>query len=71
MYFEMYGLYLIFGIILSIPIFPKLRKFILDDKFKNNVFVNVIYYVFVLFVFFVSVCYLSESTYNPFIYFRF
>ena len=71
MYIEMYGIYLLLGVILSMPIFPKIRNYLLEIKFKNNVVVYSLYYVFVLIIFILSVVYLSEATYNPFIYFRF
>jgi len=71
MYIEMYGIYLLLGVILSMPIFPKIRNYLLEKKFKNNVVVYSLYYVFVLIIFILSVVYLSEATYNPFIYFRF
>lgn len=70
-YLETYGLYLIIGIILSTPIFPKIREYLLVKKFKNNIYVYGLYYIFVLGIFGLSIIYLSQATYNPFIYFRF
>jgi len=69
-YLESYGIYLILGILISMPIFPKLKT-ILNTKFKENTVVNIIYYMFVIGVFALGVVFLSQATYNPFIYFRF
>lgn len=70
-YLEMYGIYLLIGIILSTPVFPRIREYLLEKKFKNNIYVHALYYLFVFGVFVLSVIFLSQATYNPFIYFRF
>ena len=69
-YLGSYGAYLIMGIVLSMPLFPKARDF-MQEKFKENTTVQILYYMFVLGVFALSVIFLSQATYNPFIYFRF
>jgi len=69
-YLESYGIYLGLGILLSMPIFPRIREYI-NTKFSNNSFVYIMYYLFVIGVFVLSVIFLSQATYNPFIYFRF
>ncbi len=69
-YIESYGIYLSLGIILSMPIFPKIRDLV-KNKFKKNTLVYIMYYSFVSGVFVLSVIFLSQATYNPFIYFRF
>ena len=71
LYIESYWLYLTLGIVLSMPVFIKLREYLLDKKFKNNTFITVMYYLFVLGIFALSIIFLSQATYNPFIYFRF
>ena len=71
MYIEKYGIYLLLGCILSVPVFPKIREYLLEKKYKNNLFVNGLYYIFVFGVFVLCIIYLSKSSYNPFIYFRF
>ena len=69
-YLESYGVYLGLGILLSIPVFPKINDWI-QTKFKENTLIKIMYYVFVLGVFALGVIFLSQATYNPFIYFRF
>ena len=69
-YLSSYGAYLLMGIILSIPVFPWIRN-ILMTKYKENIFVQIMYYGFVLGMFVVAIAFLSQATYNPFIYFRF
>ena len=69
-YVQSYGLYILAGIILSMPIFPKLKKYI-TNKYKESTTVTIIYYLFVLGIFALSIIFLSQATYNPFIYFRF
>ena len=68
LYLEKYGLYLFLGVILSIPIFPKIRKYMVN---KKNIFCHCIYYGFVFVILFLSIIFLSQASYNPFIYFRF
>ena len=65
-----YGVYLIAGIILSIPLFPWVRNIVMT-KFKDNIFIQIMYYGFVIGLFVMSIAFLSQATYNPFIYFRF
>ena len=69
-YLQSYAFYLISGILLAMPVFPKIKEWI-NTKFKENISVKVIYYVFVLGIFVLSIIFLSQATYNPFIYFRF
>ena len=69
-YVQSYGLYLVLGIILSIPVFPKLKEYI-AKKYEGKLSVMMLYYIFVLGIFALSVIFLSQATYNPFIYFRF
>ena len=69
-YLESYGIYLILGIVLSMPVFPRIKE-LLQTKFKDSITVKILYYVFVLGVFALGIIFLSQATYNPFIYFRF
>ncbi|MBQ8043985.1 MAG: MBOAT family protein [Clostridia bacterium] len=69
-YIQSYGLYILAGIILSMPVFPKLKEYI-TSKYKEKTAIAVMYYLFVLGIFALSVIFLSQATYNPFIYFRF
>ncbi|MBR6641270.1 MAG: MBOAT family protein [Clostridia bacterium] len=69
-YLSSYGAYLLMGIILSIPVFPWIRNVVMT-KYKENTFVQIMYYGFVLGMFVIAIAFLSQATYNPFIYFRF
>ncbi len=69
-YLSSYGAYLLMGIILSIPVFPWIRNIVMT-KYKENIFVQIMYYGFVLGMFVIAIAFLSQATYNPFIYFRF
>ena len=69
-YIQSYGLYILAGIVLSMPVFPKLRQYLMS-KYKENMAVTTLYYLFVLGIFALSIIFLSQATYNPFIYFRF
>ena len=71
LYLESYYIYLALGIILSTPIFIKFKAYLLEKKFKDSVVIKGIYYLFVLVVLVISIIFLSQATYNPFIYFRF
>ena len=70
-YLESYWMYIVVGIILSMPIFPKLKKWIFESKYKSSVVVNIGYYGFVIVILVLGIIFLSQATYNPFIYFRF
>ncbi|GAB6927488.1 MBOAT family protein [Paenibacillus sp. JCM 10914] len=66
-YLHDYGVYFILGIIFSIPIKKMLsdNRIIFSQKFQ--VIIPVVYII----LFLLSIMYLTNSTYNPFIYFRF
>lgn len=64
-----YGIYMFLGILFSMPIYLKVRDFIVYHK---SAFINTgLYYALLFCIYYVSVLYLINSTYNPFIYFRF
>ena len=69
-YLQSYGLYILAGIVLSMPVFPKIKE-IITKKYEGKIWVSILYYLFVLGIFALSVIFLSQATYNPFIYFRF
>ena len=69
-YLQSYGLYILVGTVLSVPVFPKIRQHI-TKKYEENIWTMIVYYIFVLAVFCLSIIFLSQATYNPFIYFRF
>lgn len=62
-YFRNYIISILIGIICSTPLTTKFW-----DKFKNN---NLVMIPILTGIFLLSVAYLVDSTYNPFIYFRF
>lgn len=72
MYLHQYGLYLILGIIFSMPIYPMIKERLLKNKSeKSKAIILGVNYAGLLVLFFVSILYLVNSSYNPFIYFRF
>jgi len=54
--------FLILAFVLSFPIFP-----LLESKIKNEYIINLV----LIIIFVISICFLINNTYNPFIYFRF
>lgn len=65
LYMKEYGMYIILGILFSIPIINKFAKI------KNNIFIKVIRIIIMLSLFYLSMSYIVKGTYNPFIYFNF
>jgi len=59
----------ILGIILSTPIFIKTKSFIIENRY--NSFFNLVYYLLIFFLLFISIGLIAANSYNPFIYFRF
>lgn len=73
MYINDYGYIIILSIIFAIPIIPKLKS-ILKSKTKKMIesnFVYVLHSTFLVALMFIVVVILINSTYNPFLYFRF
>ncbi|MCC0628342.1 MULTISPECIES: MBOAT family protein [unclassified Clostridioides] len=73
MYINDYGYIIILSIIFAIPIIPKLKS-ILKSKAKKLIESNFIYAlhsIFLVSLMFIVVVILINSTYNPFLYFRF
>lgn len=73
LYLHKYGVYILLGFILSVPIYPRLGQVLLkraNMKSKETILLATKYSL-LLGIFGVSVIYLVTSTYNPFIYFRF
>ena len=72
LYLNKYGIYLILGIILSVPIYKTLRnKLSVSFSGKTRDMVMIAGYLYLAGLFGLTVLYLVNSTYNPFIYFRF
>ena len=65
-YLETYYVYFILAILFSTNVY-----YIICDKFKNKKVFEVIKYVFLIVLFVISIMFLAQSSYNPFIYFRF
>ena len=64
--FSNYGLLLLVLIIASLPIFPYLKKHYGDSKL-----LLIIKMIFACLILVVSMAYLVDAGYNPFLYFRF
>ena len=60
--------YIIIGIIGSIPLFGNLLNKLNNS---NKIYIQIIYDLFILSIFILTIIYLISSSYNPFIYFRF
>lgn len=69
-YLNKYGMQFILAIVFSIPVYQIVKKKVIDKK-AGNLVIQSLYYVTLLMLFFVSVAHLVNTTYNPFIYFRF
>lgn len=65
-YLETYYVYFILAILFSTNVY-----YVICDKFKNKKIFEVIKYVFLIVLFVISIMFLAQSSYNPFIYFRF
>lgn len=63
--------WLVLGILFSVPLHIYLRKLGWVKKLVHNEGYKFAYNLVLLGMFFLSICYLAVSTYNPFIYFRF
>lgn len=61
-----YWIYYVFAVIGSFPLLKKI-----NDSFKENAAFRIIKNISILIVFVLSIVYLVDSSYNPFIYFRF
>lgn len=65
-YIETYYIYFILATIFSTNIY-----YVICDKFKDKLIFNIIKYIGLIILFIISIMFLAQSTYNPFIYFRF
>lgn len=70
MFLKEYSLFLIGGIIFSIPIAKRINKFIVEGR-RGSILLEVGYPFVVITLFLICVSYLTKGTYNPFIYFNF
>ena len=64
--FSLSIIYMIIGIIFMFPIYPKIK-----EKFENKTWFQWIEIMFCIGLLLVCILYLTSSSYNPFIYFRF
>lgn len=62
-------IYFVIAIIVSMPIFPKLQQ--LQWNKSVTLLKHIVAFIFYFYLFFEVVLYLINSTYNPFLYFRF
>ncbi len=71
-YLEKYGLFLLLGLLFSMPVYPYAKK-LMNQLLKRRYLLTkkALKYATLLALFYISVLYLVNSTYNPFIYFRF
>ncbi|MDD5980048.1 MAG: MBOAT family protein [bacterium] len=65
-YLETYYIYFILAIIFSTPIY-----YIVCEKFKKYKLFEILKYLGLLVLFIITIMFLAQSSYNPFIYFRF
>ena len=65
LYVREYGIYMLLGILFSIPLGKVLQKY------RNNKGFKIIYGVATILIFYVCLSYIIKGTYNPFIYFNF
>lgn len=61
-------IYILLGIILSLPLFNNIYNKLLN---KNNLLIKYLLDIAIFLLFIISIIYLMSSSYNPFIYFRF
>ncbi len=73
LYLLLANLFIIIILIVASTAYPLKLAGIVENKLKDNNYValTIIKNVFIVFVFVVSLAYLVNSTYNPFLYFRF
>lgn len=61
-----YSVFLIIGLVCSLPIHSYIVK-----KSKDSSFINTVYELSVMVIFMITLCFMIKGTYNPFIYFNF
>lgn len=66
-YFMQIITWLIFGVVFSFPVIPKMKEKIK----KDNIFLNIIYVIVMIILFMLSISSIVSDSYNPFIYFNF
>lgn len=65
-YIETYYVYFILAIIFSTNVY-----YVICNRFKDKIIFNILKYFCLIVLFIISIMFLAQSTYNPFIYFRF
>ncbi len=65
-YLETYYLYFILAVIFSTPIY-----YVICEKFKKYKLFEILKYIGLIVLFIITIMFLAQSSYNPFIYFRF
>ena len=65
-YLQEFYIYFILGIIFSIPWVK-----VLSERFKDNQIFKILFTIVIMIIFILSIAYINENGYNPFIYFNF
>lgn len=69
-YLSKYGMQFLLALIFCIPIYRIVREKLIE-KHSSHLVIQALHYMLLLCIFFISVAHLVNTTYNPFIYFRF
>lgn len=70
-YLQNYGWVLAVSIIVSLPVFPALKRKLENAESRTRAVLSAGYAVLVAAAFLAAVSYMVADTYNPFLYFRF
>lgn len=69
-YLKSFSIILIISVISSTPIIKNIINKI-NDKYNKSIIINIIFIVGIMILFIITTAYLIDSTFNPFLYFRF
>ena len=72
-YLNDYGLILIIAVLFSMPLYEWIKAVLIKNKLRasTKMGIDLVHIFFVLVIFTICITRLVNSTYNPFIYFRF
>ena len=71
MYLLLNYLLLIVILVISCTNYPKRLAIYVNNRYDSGIFISLLKSAFVIGIFFISVAYLVDASYNPFLYFRF
>ena len=71
MYLLLNYLLLIVILVISCTNYPKRLAIYVNNRYESGIFISLLKSVFVIGIFLISVAYLVDASYNPFLYFRF